>query len=99
LMQLMDPTAKSLGVAQSFNPRSNIMGGAKYLQQLLQRFNGNEKLALASYNAGPDTVARYGGVPPYKETQDYISRVQEFKQKFAAGVVPDATASNQKTKK
>jgi Rod binding domain-containing protein len=93
LMQLMDTTAQSLGVTQSFNPRSNILGGAKYLQALLQRFNGSEKLALASYNAGPETVTRYGDVPPYQETQDYIARVQKFKQNFAGTAAADATGT------
>lgn len=85
LMQLMDSTANNMGVKHVFNPRENILGGTKYLKHLLKQFKGNETLALASYNAGPAAVEKYGGVPPYKETQNYIERVlgirEEFKQR------------------
>lgn len=82
LMQLMDSTANTLGVKRVFNPRENIMGGTKYLEQLLKECNGNETLALASYNAGPAAVKKYGGIPPYKETQNYIGRVLELREEF-----------------
>lgn len=82
LMQLMDSTARNLGVKQVFNPRENIMAGTKYLDHLLQEFKGNETLALASYNAGPAAVKKYGGVPPYKETQNYIERVIMLRDTF-----------------
>lgn len=75
LMQLMPATAKELGVENSLDPRQNVMGGAKYLSQLMRQFDGNLTKVLAGYNAGPGAVTHYGGVPPYAETQDYVSKV------------------------
>lgn len=75
LMQLMPATAKSLGIKDAYNPYENIEGGVKYFKGLLDRFNNDEKLALAAYNAGPNTVKRYGGIPPYKETQNYVNSI------------------------
>lgn len=83
LMQLMDSTATDLGVQNSFSPRSNIMGGTKYLRTLLDKYNGDEQLALASYNAGPSAVDKYKGVPPYSETQNYVKSVIRLKEQFA----------------
>lgn len=78
LMQLMDSTARDLGVNNSWNPVENINGGTKYLSQLLRQYDGNLKLVLAAYNAGPGNVEKYKGVPPFNETKGYISRVMGY---------------------
>jgi len=76
LMQLMPTTAALMGVSDPLDPRQNVFGGAKYLSQLLDRFDGNVALALAGYNAGPTRVARYGGIPPFAETRGYVTRIR-----------------------
>lgn len=76
LMQLMPDTARFLGVADIFDPRENVLGGARYLRTLLDTFNGDLDLTLAAYNAGPGAVRRYGGIPPYRETQNYVRNVR-----------------------
>lgn len=82
LMQLMDSTAKDLGVSNSYDPTENIMGGTKYLSQMLKRFGNDLNLALAAYNAGPRNVEKHGGVPPFKETTIYIDRVKKYLKSF-----------------
>ena len=86
MMQLMDDTAKDLGVGNSYDPHQNIMGGAKYLRQLLDRFDGNMTKAIAGYNAGPGAVEKYGGLPPFAETQDYVTKVMGYYQTYKQGV-------------
>jgi soluble lytic murein transglycosylase-like protein len=78
LMQLMPGTARDMGARNAFDPRQNIFAGARYLRFLLDAFDGNVTLAAAAYNAGPTVVKRYGGVPPYEETQDYVKRVHSL---------------------
>lgn len=84
LMQLMPATARELGVADPFDPRQNIEGGTAYLARMLERF-GDERLALAAYNAGPEAVARHGGIPPFAETQVYVDRVSQLRRRYANG--------------
>lgn len=78
LMQLMDSTATEMGVDDIWNPTENIHGGVKYFSQLLKKFNGETDLALAAYNAGPNNVNKYDGIPPFRETQAYVQRVNNY---------------------
>ncbi len=84
LMQLMPGTASDMGVADAFDARQNIRGGARYLGELLRTFNGDTTLATAAYNAGPGAVQKYGGVPPYDETRVYVQRVATLQQRYRA---------------
>jgi soluble lytic murein transglycosylase-like protein len=82
LMQLMPATARQMGVADALSPPLNIHGGSKYLAALLARFRGDISLAVAAYNAGPEAVQRYAGIPPYAETQAYVQRVRILHQRY-----------------
>ncbi len=80
VMQLMPATAKSLGVTDAYDPEQNIMGGAKYIASLLEQYDGNVSYALAAYNAGSGNVAKYGGIPPFEETQNYVAKILGYLQ-------------------
>jgi soluble lytic murein transglycosylase-like protein len=82
LMQLMPGTADDLGVDNPFDATQNIRGGAQYIAQQLKNFQGDEKLAMAAYNAGPGNVTKYGGVPPFDETQVYVTRVATLRDRY-----------------
>ena len=82
LTQLMDSTARGLGVSNSFDPAQSLDGGAKFLGGLLKQFHGDQSLALAAYNAGPGAVQKYGGIPPYQETQRYVPLVLGYAAQF-----------------
>lgn len=75
LMQLMPALQQDFGIKDAFDPRENVMGGVRYLRKLLDMHSGNVALALASYNAGPGNVARYGGIPPFRETRGYVKKI------------------------
>ena len=82
LMQLMPGTANGLGVTNAYDPAQNVWGGTKYIKGLLDRFNGDTRLAVAAYNAGPGAVEKYDGVPPYAETQNYVQNVLASYEKY-----------------
>ncbi len=89
LMQLMPQTAARFGVADRFNPQQNIAGGVAYLAFLLDLFHGDQRLAVAAYNAGEGAVQKYDGVPPYNETQNYVTRVLDLHQRYQNQVVSE----------
>ena len=82
LMQIMPETASLLGVTNVFDPRQNIYAGTRYLAFLLRKYDGNLRLALAAYNAGPGAVEQFNGVPPFSETQQYVQRVLDLKEQY-----------------
>lgn len=83
LMQLIPSRARLLGVRDAFSPEENVFGGSRHLAFLLKKYNGDVHLALAAYNAGEEAVSRYGGIPPYDETRQYVQRVVAMKQRYS----------------
>lgn len=97
LMQLMPATGRELGVRDAFDVTQNLSGGAAYIAQMLKRFNNDQRLALAAYNAGPGAVERFGGIPPYRETRRYVDTVLKLHRGYmknqSSASVPAATLS------
>ena len=90
LMQLMDGTAEEMGVRDVFDPTQNIEGGSRYLREMLDRYDGDKARALAAYNAGPTAVDKHDGVPPYRETKEYVTRVLDTLRRIRGPVTPES---------
>lgn len=88
LMQLMPGTAAALGVSNAYDPAQNVAGGTKYIKEMLQHFGGDVRLAVAAYNAGPGAVEKYGGIPPYAQTQNYVQNVLASYAKYRGDATP-----------
>lgn len=91
-MQLMPGTARDMGVVNALSPEDNIEGGVRYLAWLLEKNSGNAMLATAAYNAGPGAVEQYKGIPPFAETQTYVSRVRILHERYRAALLAEATS-------
>lgn len=91
LMQIVPSTQRYLGLKNAFDPKQNVDAGSRYLRELLDRFRGNVIMAVAAYNAGPGAVARHAGIPPYKETRNYVKKVlayyKHYKKAFSSSVL------------
>ncbi len=99
LMQLIPSTARLVGCSDSFNPRQNILGGAGYLKMMLKRFDGRIDYALAAYNAGPGNVEKHGGIPPFRETQNYVRKVRHYYKQYAANLPAAEKSTSLKARK
>lgn len=97
LMQINSVTQRHLGVRNVFNPKENVHGGAKYLNELLSTFRGNTRLAIAAYNAGPGAVKKFRGIPPYKETRKYVSKVMKlymtYKRQLPKNIITESSSA------